>query len=163
MLAGLLTHISTFFALNASLFRLIIEVFLVSNWHVRSKLLTDYYWVQHSYLYTDTFHSYFITECYYATWSHYIKKYFINFIEGVIPHVSEAPCGCTSFHEYVITINKLCVASAHMRNISFTAVLLDRTKCPLFNYPKLIYFYCPRSSYYQKQQKIFCLKFGLYF
>ena len=81
-----------------------------------------------------------------------LKKYFINFIEGVIPHVSEAP-----FHEYVITINKLCVASAHvepdMCNISFPAVLLYRTKCPLFNYPKLIYFYCPRSSYYQKQQK----------
>ena len=30
--------------------------------------------------------------------------YFINFDEGVNPLVSKAHCGCTSFHEYVITI-----------------------------------------------------------
>ena len=31
---------------------------LVSNWHVCSKFITDYYWVWHSYLYTDIFHYY---------------------------------------------------------------------------------------------------------
>ena len=33
-----------------------IIVFLVSNRHVEIELLTDYYWVWHYYLYTDTFH-----------------------------------------------------------------------------------------------------------
>ena len=33
-----------------------------------------------------------------------INYYFINFVEGVNPLVSEAHCWCTSFHKYVITI-----------------------------------------------------------
>ena len=31
-------------------------------------------------------------------------NYFINFLEGLIPRVSEAHCEYTSLHEYVITI-----------------------------------------------------------
>ena len=34
----------------------------------------------------------------------YIHYYFINFVEGLIPCVSEAHCGYTSLQEYVITI-----------------------------------------------------------
>ena len=37
---------------------------------------------------------------------HIIHIYFINFVEGVNPPMSEAHCGCTSFHEYcVICVN----------------------------------------------------------
>ena len=36
---------------------------------------------------------------------HVTHYYFINFVEGLIPRVSEAHCGYTSSHEYVITIN----------------------------------------------------------
>ena len=51
-----------------------IVVSLVSNGHVDNKLLIDQYWVQHSYLYTDIFHSYTrihfihisLAECYYT-------------------------------------------------------------------------------------------------
>ena len=31
---------------------------------------------------------------------------FINFVEGIFPHVSEARCRYTSLHKYVITISK---------------------------------------------------------
>ena len=35
---------------------------------------------------------------------HVTHIYFINLVEGVNPPVSEAHCGCSSFHKYVITI-----------------------------------------------------------
>ena len=54
-----------------------------------------------------------LTECYYTfnykdNWDPglftcYTMTYFINFVTGVNPPMSEAHCGCTSFHEYVIT------------------------------------------------------------
>ena len=57
-----------------------------------------------------------LTKCYYIfnykdLWDPGLFKcqtlLFIDFVEGVIPCVSEAHCGCTSFHKYVITINTL--------------------------------------------------------
>ena len=76
------------FGLFVSRFYRELTVFFVSNWHIRSELLTDYYWVQYSYFYTNTLNSYNnemllyfknkdlgIQDCLHVT-----HHYFINFI-----------------------------------------------------------------------------------
>ena len=35
---------------------------------------------------------------------HVTHYYFINFIKGLLARVSEAHCGCSSLHEYVIMV-----------------------------------------------------------
>ena len=44
----------------------------------------------------------------YEMLQHVTNNYIIHFFEGLFPLASEAQCGYTSLHEYVITIAKIC-------------------------------------------------------